>query len=159
METLNVERFIEIQDESNNYETALKEITNGKKQSHWIWYIFPQMKGLGHSTMSQRFGINSLDEAKAYWANGTLRERLKRITEALLTHKDKSAEDILGGIDARKVKSRMTLFDIVSPHDVFDRVLNAFYGGKRCRATLNKFNIESRNHIASNKPVGREYHG
>ena len=138
MGTNTIERFIKIQDESNNYETALDEVRNGNKQSHWIWYIFPQIKGLGHSYMSKTYAIDSLSEAKAYWENAILHDRLKEITEALLTHKDDSADNIFGSLDARKVKSCMTLFDAVSPHDIFEEVLNTFYEGKRCKATLGK---------------------
>ncbi len=138
METNTVERFIKIQDESNNYETALNEVKNGNKRSHWIWYIFPQIKGLGHSYMSKTYAIDSLSEARAYWENAILHDRLKEITEALLTHKDDSADNIFGSLDARKVKSCMTLFDAVSPHDIFEEVLNTFYEGKRCKATLGK---------------------
>lgn len=146
METNNVERFIEIQNEGNNYETALQEIKNGRKLSHWIWFIFPQIKGLGHSYMSKTYAIASLSEAKDYWENPTLHDRLKEITEALLTHKDDSADNIFGNLDARKVKSCMTLFDIVSPHDIFEEVLNNFYEGKRCKATLGKLAKEEPTH-------------
>lgn len=136
MGTTDVKRFIEIQNESNHYETALKEIKDGRKLSHWIWYIFPQVKGLGHSTMSNRYGISSLDEAKAYWEDNLLHDRLKEATEALLSHSGESAEDIFGSLDAMKVKSSMTLFDAVSPHYIFAKVLDTFYKGSRCKATL-----------------------
>jgi ADP-ribosylglycohydrolase/uncharacterized protein (DUF1810 family) len=138
MATINIQRFIDIQDEYNNYETALKEIKDGRKLSHWIWYIFPQIKGLGHSMMSKTYSIDSLLEAKAYWENDILHARLKEITEALLSHADDSAENIFGGLDAMKVKSCMTLFDVVSPHDIFEKVLDTFYEGERCRRTLSK---------------------
>ena len=77
MATINVQRFIDIQDEYNHYEIALKEIKDGRKLSHWIWYIFPQIKGLGHSMMSKTYSIGSLLEAKAYWENDILHARLK----------------------------------------------------------------------------------
>ena len=143
MATINVQRFIDIQDEYNHYETALKEIKDGRKLSHWIWYIFPQIKGLGHSMMSKTYSIDSLLEAKAYWENDILHARLKETTEALLSHTDDSAEFIFGGLDARKVKSCMTLFDVVSPHDIFENVLDTFYEGGRCRRTLSKLKEET----------------
>ncbi len=146
METTNVKRFIDIQNESNHYETALNEIKAGRKQSHWIWYIFPQIKGLGHSMMSQTYAVSSLSEAKTYWENDILRSRLKEITEALLGHKDDTAASIFGDLDARKVKSCMTLFNIVSPHDIFEDVLNTFYDGKQCKATLSRVSAELKYH-------------
>ncbi len=142
MPTINVERFIDIQDESNHYERALQEVKDGRKLSHWIWYIFPQIKGLGHSMMSKTYSIGSLLEAKAYLENGVLRDRLYEVTDALLNHTDDSAEYIFGDLDAMKVKSCMTIFDIVSPHDVFKDVLDSFYDGNRCKATLSRVNAE-----------------
>ena len=136
MGKLNIERFIEAQDMGNSYDYALREICKGRKQSHWIWYVFPQMRGLGSSGMSVMYGIASLEEAKAYMEEPTLRARLYEITHALLKHSDKSAREIFGSIDALKVRSCMTLFDIVSPNDVFNDVLTTFYEGKRCKRTL-----------------------
>ncbi len=142
MVTTDVDRFIEIQDASNHYDTALQEIKDGRKTSHWIWYIFPQIKGLGHSIMSQKYGIGSLLEAKAYWEDNILHDRLKEVTEALLEQSDSSAEYIFGSLDAMKVKSCMTLFDIVSPHGIFKDVLDTFYDGERCKATLSRVGKE-----------------
>ena len=136
MDTYDIHRFLSAQEEYGQYDKALKEIEDGRKRSHWIWYVFPQMRGLGHSRMARVYGISSLEEAKAYWANDILRERLVRISNALLSHKEIAAEDILGCIDAMKVQSCMTLFDLVSPHNVFEAVLDAFYKGKRCEGTL-----------------------
>lgn len=139
MVEIDLERFIDIQDEGGNYETALQEIRDGRKLSHWIWYVFPQIRGLGHSSMSEKYGISSLLEAKAYWENwypSVLHDRLKEITEALLAHRGKAIESIFGWLDAMKVKSCMTLFDVVSPCDVFQKVLDTFYDGERCEATL-----------------------
>ena len=132
--TYNLERFVEAQNYS--YETALMEICNGSKSSHWMWYIFPQMKGLGHSYNAQYYGIESLEEAKAYLAHPLLGERLREITKAMLLLKGKRAEHILGHTDAAKLRSSMTLFDLVCPNDLFAEVLTEFYGGKRCKHTL-----------------------
>lgn len=133
-DNFNLDRFVTAQD--RNYDQALQEIENGRKRSHWIWYIFPQMVGLGFSYHSRFYGISGYDEAEAYLNHPILGENLRRITEALLTHSDKSAVDILGGIDAMKVCSCMTLFDAVSPGDIFEEVLNVFYDGISDSRTL-----------------------
>lgn len=131
-----VKRFVEAQNCYGSYEKALAEIRSGRKRTHWIWYVFPQMVGLGHSEMSRRYGIASVQEARAYLHDATLRHRLYEITHALLEHKGQSARDILGSIDAMKVRSCMTLFDLVAPGDVFHDVLVQFFDGKPCGRTL-----------------------
>ena len=136
IENTGLQRFIEAQNDS--YDQALKEIINGRKLTHWIWYIFPQIKGLGFSYNSEYYGITSLQEAKDYLENELLRKRLFKITESLLMHKGKDIESIMGDIDAMKLKSSMTLFDAVQPGSVFGEVLDEFYGGERCRRTLEK---------------------
>lgn len=136
IEKTGLQRFIEAQNDS--YDQALKEIRNGRKLTHWIWYIFPQMKGLGFSYNSEYYGITSLQEAKDYLENELLRKRLFEITESLLMHKGKDIESIMGDIDALKLKSSMTLFDAVLPGSIFGEVLDEFYGGERCRRTLEK---------------------
>lgn len=136
IENIGLQRFIEAQNDS--YVQALKEIRNGRKLTHWIWYIFPQIKGLGFSYNSEYYGITSLQEARDYLENELLRKRLFEITESLLMHKGKDIESIMGDIDALKLKSSMTLFDAVQPGSVFGEVLDEFYGGERCRRTLEK---------------------
>lgn len=123
----NLSRFVEAQEQS--YDIALQEIKQGYKQSHWIWYVFPQIKGLGYSTMAQFYAIQSLDEAKAYLQHLLLRVHLIEITEALLLHSNQSAEQIFGYIDAVKVRSSMTLFNFVEPNSLFQRVIDVFYNG------------------------------
>ena len=130
----NLQRFLSAQE--YDYSIALREIQNGRKQSHWIWYIFPQIKGLGRSYQSQFYGIANRQEAEAYLAEPTLNARLREITLALLEHKDKTAQQILGGIDAKKVLSSMTLFDAITPNDIYADALNTFFAGKRCNQTL-----------------------
>ena len=130
----NLQRFLSAQD--RDYPIALREIKNGCKYSHWIWYIFPQIKGLGRSYQSEYYGITNRQEAEAYLAEPTLNARLRESTLALLEHKDKTAQQILGGIDAMKVKSSMTLFDAIAPNDIYADVLNIFYEGDRCKRTL-----------------------
>ena len=131
-----LQRFIDAQ--QHTYQYALQEIRDGRKEGHWIWYIFPQMKGLGQSHMSENYGIVSLDEARAYLAHLILKLRLIEITQTLLQHKDKSAFEIFGTIDAIKVRSCMTLFDIVEPNSIFADTLAAFYNNERDELTLNK---------------------
>lgn len=130
----NLQRFLSAQE--YDYSIALREIQNGRKQSHWIWYIFPQIKGLGRSYQSQFYGIANRQEVEAYLAEPTLNARLREITLALLEHKDKTAQQILGGIDAKKVLSSMTLFDAITPNDIYADALNTFFAGKRCNRTL-----------------------
>ena len=130
----NLQRFLSAQE--YDYSIALREIQNGRKQSHWIWYIFPQIKGLGRSYQSQFYGIANRQEAEAYLAEPTLNARLREITLALLEHKDKTAQQILGDIDAKKVLSSMTLFDAITPNDIYADALNTFFAGKRCNQTL-----------------------
>ena len=133
----NLERFLEAQNSGwDSYEMALGEIKNGHKYSHWIWYVFPQIKGLGHSYNSEFYGISGIEEAEAYLSHELLGSRLREITDALLSHNDKTAQSILGDIDSMKVRSCMTLFDLVLPNDVFAKVLDTFYEGKRCEKTL-----------------------
>jgi uncharacterized protein (DUF1810 family) len=132
-----VKRFLEAQNAVyNGFSQALEEVRNGRKTSHWIWYIFPQMKGLGHSRMSEFYGIEDWEEAEDYLLNYTLNDRIHEISEALLQHKEKSAYRIFGEIDAMKVQSSMTLFDALSPNDVFGKVLDQFYAGVRDKKTL-----------------------
>ena len=119
-----------------NYENALREITDGRKRTHWIWFIFPQLAVLGRSANAKYYGISGYDEAEAYLEHPILGARLREITRALLQHRGESAVDILGGIDAVKVRSCMTLFDAVLPDDIFQEVLDAFYGGTYDKMTL-----------------------
>ena len=133
---ITINRFIEAQEGAYaDYIQALNEIKQGKKMSHWIWYIFPQLKGLGHSRMATYYGIINKEEVEQYLAHEVLGARIREITEALLAHKEKKASDILGNIDAKKVRSCMTMFDCISPNDIFAEVIDSFYDGKRCRFT------------------------
>lgn len=129
-----LERFVKAQ--KRDYQLALAEVRAGKKQSHWIWYIFPQMYGLGHSCYANLYGIRDKKEAEEYLKHKILGKRLREITMALLEHDACSAEDIFGNLDAMKVRSSMTLLDIVSPEDIFDEILNKFYANQRCDITI-----------------------
>ena len=122
-----LDRFVEAQ--AHSYDIALREIKNGQKRSHWIWYIFPQRKGLGHSNNSKFYGLDGIEEATAYLAHPVLGARLREISEALLTHKGKRDIDVIMGshIDVVKLQSCMNLFNKVSPNDIFKQVLEAFF--------------------------------
>ena len=130
----NLERFVEAQ--KLYYNQALQEVQDGMKRSHWIWFIFPQLAILGHSWNAKYYGISGNDEAEAYLNHPVLGERLRKITNALLAHREMAATDIFGELDAMKVRSCMTLFDAVSPDDIFEQVLEVFYDGTYDRKTL-----------------------
>ena len=129
-----LDRFIKAQE--NTYLVALKEIKNGRKQSHWMWYIFPQIKGLGMSETSRYYGIDGEEEAKAYLDNEILGSRLREITSELLKLNIDNPVDIFGTIDAMKLKSSMTLFDYVSDDKIFSEVLNKYYNGEIDEKTI-----------------------
>ena len=140
MKKYDLERFITAQ--KRDYEKALEQVRSGRKTSHWIWYIFPQMKGLGMSGMSEYYGIKSLLEAKAYMEEKVLRDNLIEISAALLPHKDRSAGQIFGYPDNLKVCSCMTLFAHAAPqYPVFREVLDKYYGGKEDLQTLRLLGI------------------
>ena len=125
--TYDLQRFLRAQEIA--YPVALQEIRSGGKQSHWIWYIFPQLKGLGWSYNSQYYGLDGVDEARAYLAHPLLGARLREITQTLLTHRGKrSILELMGSsIDVLKLRSSMTLFDQVSPNDIFAEVLQTYF--------------------------------
>ena len=129
-----MKRFIEAQE--RDYEYALAEIRAGRKTSHWIWYIFPQVQGLGYSYNSKYYAIKDINEARQYLQDEILGARLREITSALLAVQNRSALEILGHTDALKVKSCMTLFDHVCPNDIFEQVLTKYYNSERCTRTL-----------------------
>ena len=130
-----LQRFVEAQD--GLFEAALGELRAGSKQTHWMWFIFPQLRGLGRSSTAQYYGISGLDEARAYLEHRLLGPRLRQCVEALLPWADRrSTEQILGAVDALKLRSSLTLFDRLEPNELFDEALAAFYGGERDDRTL-----------------------
>lgn len=130
-----LDRFKKAQEE--DYPFALQEIKAGRKRSHWIWYIFPQLKGLGFSSMSEYYGIDGRAEAQAYIADSVLRERLVEISEALLALEGNNPTQVMGYPDDLKLKSSMTLFAEVAPDiPVFEQVLQKFFGGEKDPKTL-----------------------
>lgn len=129
-----IERFVQAQDEV--YSRALKEIESGMKRTHWMWFIFPQIKGLGISMTSTFFSIKGLEEAKEFLYHPLLGRRLREITHALLDLKTDDPTEIFGSTDSTKLRSCMTLFDAVEPESVFNRVLMKFFDGRRDEKTL-----------------------
>lgn len=129
----NLQRFLDAQNECDQFNAAVKELLEGSKRSHWIWYILPQVKGLGFSYYSNYYGIGSTEEARAYLEHPELGNRLRRVTEILIywAHKGKSMSDLLGGIDAMKAKSSLTLFDLVSPGEFFATALEECFAGMK----------------------------
>ena len=128
-----LERFVVAQERM--YARALEEVRNGKKVTHWIWYIFPQLKGLGTSNNSIYYGLDDVEEARAYLAHPLLGVRLREITTAVL-QSEKSADEIFGGIDTIKLRSCMTLFNEIAEDDLFGRVLLKCFEGKSDSKTL-----------------------
>ena len=126
-DSFNLERFVEAQ--SDDYDSALTELRAGKKRTHWMWYIFPQLAGLGTSPMARRFAITSVDEARAYLQHPVLGPRLRECAAAMLSHHELSAHDILGSPDDLKLRSCVTLFARASAEPVFVEVLERFYDG------------------------------
>lgn len=131
-----IERFVEAQ--NSVYKKVLQELNNGRKTSHWIWFVFPQLGTLGQSPMAKEYGISGFEEARAYLSHPLLLQRLNECCEALLMHAHKPIAQIMGHPDDLKLRSSMTLFYIVSAKrdGVFDEVLNAFYNGKKCAVTI-----------------------
>ncbi|MGE0055988.1 MAG: DUF1810 domain-containing protein [Hyphomicrobium sp.] len=131
----NLERFVTAQ--ASTYESAMAELSHGRKQSHWIWFIFPQMKGLGLSSTSEFFGIGSLQEAEAYLAHPILGPRLLDATRLMLAIEGRTLHEILGAPDDMKFRSSMTLFDKACPTpNIFEEALAKFCDGKRDERTL-----------------------
>lgn len=129
-----LQRFVDAQ--SGVYSTVLAELRAGAKRSHWIWFVFPQLRGLGHSATAQRFGLGSLAEAQAYLAHPVLGPRLQECARLLAAHRGGTARQILGYPDDLKVRSSMTLFARAGDDPVFTEVLDAFYDGEPDDATL-----------------------
>ena len=138
----NLQRFIDAQE--STFEAAFAELLAGSKQSHWMWFVFPQLAGLGRSSTAQYYGIASIDEARAYLAHPILGTRLRECVTANLPWTGKrSAEEIFGPIDALKLCSSLTLFDRVDPTGPFSAGLDAFFGGRPDERTLALLNGEA----------------
>jgi|SRR5882724_2419469 len=134
-----LERFVTAQDRGGMYQRALAELRAGLKVSHWIWFVFPQIAGLGFSAMAREYAISSLAEARAYLAHPVLGPRLAECAGALLAVDGKTAEDILGPVDAMKVRSSMTLFQSAAPGEaIFADMLGRYFGGIADEATISR---------------------
>ena len=131
-------RFIDAQ--NDDYLKAKGELLKGRKESHWIWYIFPQIKGLGFSYYSEFYGLDGIKEAKAYYENEILRSRLIELCNILLNLKEKDIRNIMGYPDDLKLKSSMTIFYIASKDEVFKKVLDKYYDSKLDENTVELLN-------------------
>jgi uncharacterized protein (DUF1810 family) len=127
---MDLERFVTAQDNGGTYRRAVAELRQGRKTSHWMWFIFPQIAGLGRSAMAQAYAISNLSEAQAYLAHPVLGPRLVECAEIVASHRGLSAEHIFGGIDAIKLRSSMTLFARADPDQViFSQVIDQYFAG------------------------------
>ena len=143
MLNVNLDRFLTAQ--RDVYDAALKEIRTGKKRTHWMWFVFPQITGLGSSAMSKTYAIGSIAEAKAYLAHPVLGERLRAITEIMNASVYTDPAAILGSVDAMKFQSSMTLFDLISAEqECFRTALDKFFGRRPDEATVRQIAIWQR---------------
>jgi len=125
-----LERFVVAQDADGTYARALAELRRGRKETHWMWFVFPQIAGLGHSAMARRFALADLDEARSYLAHPVLGARLRECA-AVIAQRTESATAIFGGIDAMKLRSSLTLFHRAAPEEaVFRELLAKFFEGE-----------------------------
>ena len=130
-----LDRFLDAQ--RGDYAAALAEVRRGPQTSHWMWYIFPQIAGLGQSSTARYYSIRDLEEAREYYAHPVLGQRLREISGALLVLRGSDPVAVFGGIDSMKLKSSMTLFSLAAPDDpVFQQVLDKYYGGEQDALTL-----------------------
>ena len=133
-----LERFVRAQDAGGTYEAALAELRAGRKRSHWMWFVFPQVAGLGSSPMAQQYAIAGLEEARAYLAHPVLGPRLVEAARALAALPGDDPVAVLGSIDAVKLRSSMTLFARAGDEPVFPEVLAKYYAGAEDDATLSR---------------------
>lgn len=132
---LSLARFVAAQ--SGVYDLALAELRAGAKRTHWMWFVLPQLRGLGHSMMADRYGLEGLGEARAYLAHPVLGPRVRECVATLLTHAGQhSAAEVMGVVDAIKLHSSLTLFEAAGGGPLFARALDTYYGGERDRRTL-----------------------
>lgn len=130
-----LDRFLDAQ--RGDYAAALAEVRRGRKTSHWMWYIFPQIAGLGQSSTARYYSIRDLEEARKYYAHPVLGQRLREISGVLLDLRGSDPVAVFGGIDSMKLKSSMTLFAVAAPDDpLFQQVLDKYYGGEQDILTL-----------------------
>ncbi|MCQ2772785.1 MAG: DUF1810 domain-containing protein [Bacilli bacterium] len=128
-----LDRFVKAH--KRDFEIALEEIKNGRKESHWMWYIFPQLRGIGYSDYAEYYGLEGMEETKLFLEDEYLSNNLREITNVMLNLPLNDPSKILGSIDAMKLKSSMTLFYLVTNEELFKSVLNKFYKGEMCSIT------------------------
>jgi uncharacterized protein (DUF1810 family) len=134
-----LQRFVAAQDDGGTYGRALQELMVGRKTTHWMWFVFPQIAGLGRSPTAQHFAIADLDEARAYARHPVLGPRLRECAAALLDQREPDAEAVLGPVDAAKLRSSMTLFAAAAPDEpVYAAVLDRFFHGRPDEATTER---------------------
>ena len=134
-----LQRFVDAQEAAGTYAQALRELRGGRKRSHWIWFVFPQIAGLGFSQTSQHFAISGLAEARAYLAHPTLGARLVECAEVLLELQEDDAERLFGSVDAQKLQSSMTLFGAADAEQpAFHGVLDKFFAGQPDSGTTSR---------------------
>ena len=134
-----LQRFVQAQEQGGTYAQAFAELRRGRKTGHWMWFVFPQIAGLGQSPTSRHFAIRSLDEAKAYLAHPVLASRLLECAGAVAAVIDRTAPEIFGAVDAQKLRSSMTLFREAAPDvHVFERVLDRYFDGALDSETLKR---------------------
>lgn len=140
--SIDINRFVRAQ--APIYAQALAELQAGYKESHWMWFVFPQLRGLGHSDMAREYGLANRDEAAAYLAHPLLGPRLRACVDALLRHRERAADEILGDVDALKLRSSLTLFAEIAPAEHrFREALAVFCGGQPDAATLRLLGVAS----------------
>ncbi len=131
-----VERFVLAQDDRGIFSQAIAELHAGQKTSHWMWFVFPQVQGLGRSAVARHYALSGLEEARDYWGHPVLGPRLRQCCEAVCAIDGASAEQVFGSVDAMKLRSSMTLFARAVPHEpLFGEVLEKFFGGRPDKAT------------------------
>ena len=134
-----LQRFITAQDSAGTYDAAVRELRVGRKRSHWMWFVFPQVAGLGRSETARRYAVSGMPEARAYLAHPALGPRLRECAGILAGLAATDATAVLGAVDAQKLRSSMTLFARAEPHEpVFQDVLDRYFGGERDPATLER---------------------
>lgn len=138
-----LQRFIDAQE--GIFDIALQEIKEGRKRSHWMWFVFPQLKGLGRSSTSMYYGIDDADEARKYLNHPILGKRLREISNTLIELPISNAHVIFGSPDDMKLRSCMTLFDAIEPNSVFQEVLDKFFYGRKDNRTLSILNHSNQN--------------
>jgi uncharacterized protein (DUF1810 family) len=141
-DSFDLQRFVDAQDRGGTYAAAIRELRAGRKESHWMWFVFPQIAGLGRSSMAQQFAISGLDEARAFLSHPVLGSRLRECAEVIDALPGTDAVHIFGSIDAQKLRSSMTLFSTASPDDaVFARVLGHYFAGEADEATRTRLGL------------------